>query len=57
MTYRELLERLQQATPEQLANEVTIFDAHYLEFYDAELKIMKKEGVLPKGHLYINMME
>lgn len=59
MTYAELLERLQNATPEQLQQDVTVYVSGVDEFYalvhDHPVceTVEDKHDQLDPGHLYL----
>jgi len=62
MTYAKLLQRLQQLTPEQLAQDVTVYDVSSDETYAVQDHSVGGEeapdevtpaGVLDDGHFYL----
>jgi hypothetical protein len=54
MTYRELLSRLNKATPEQLNNDVSVYLRPVDEFYPVAKLIENQEyDILDIGHLYL----
>ena len=54
MTYRELLSRLNKATPEQLSNDVSVYLRATDEFYPVAKIIENQESdILDIGHLYL----
>ena len=59
MTYAELIQRLQQATPEQLQQDVTVYVASIDEFYPVfASSVMEADDdtqVLDPGHIYFTI--
>jgi len=53
MTYRELREELNNASEEQLDDDVTIEQPEYGDMYPAKLWTNLKDEVLHKGHLFL----
>lgn len=50
MTYRELLEQLQKLSPEQLGQDVTVYDFDGAEFYPASFLPSVHTDVLDEEH-------
>lgn len=58
MTYAELLLKLTELTPEQLRQDVTIFDPSNDEFYgNVELSINEYEDILDVGHPFLHIFD
>jgi hypothetical protein len=59
MTYAELIQRLQQATPEQLQQDVTVYVASVDEFYavftSSVVEADDSIQVLDPGHIYFTV--
>ena len=56
MTYRELLEQLQNLTEEQLADDIVVYDSSTSEFLPASgVEESQYDDVLPKKHLYLTV--
>jgi hypothetical protein len=54
MTYQQLLNKLQKATPEQLSNDVSVCFRATDEFYPVSKLVVNEESdVLDIGHLYL----
>jgi len=55
MTYKQLLKRLQKATPEQLEQDVTLYVQHTDEYIPVTTVETADESqdVLDAGHLYV----
>lgn len=54
MTYKELKEKLDTLTPEQLEDNVTVCDQNQAEFFEAsDVETTKDDEILHAKHFYI----